>query len=219
MATLCMVIAVGNNAWLADWCRLLIIRTLAVAIEPERRGRHLVRSDAVARPPQITDARGCRRHANRVVRSSIEAVAARGTGRIRCRLSQRLSRSGVFSDGGRGSLSPSGSVTRCKAARRGIHRDRAPEGMRDSRAEKRGYGASASTGYRCLDLAPQAGRIPGTAAPPNRDTPAASTSSALGTSRAGARAGTAWKLPSGTASSSGRCHRSPLSSLRARRSN
>ena len=58
MATLCTVVAVGNNAWLADWCRLLIIRTLAIANEPERRERLLVRSDAVARPPRRPDARG-----------------------------------------------------------------------------------------------------------------------------------------------------------------
>ena len=69
MATLCTVVAVGNNTWLADWCRLLIIRTLAMATEPESRGRLLAWSDAVARPPRISDARGGRRRAKRGARS------------------------------------------------------------------------------------------------------------------------------------------------------
>ena len=38
---MCTVVAVGNNAWLADWCRLLIIRTLATAAGPEDPGRGL----------------------------------------------------------------------------------------------------------------------------------------------------------------------------------
>ena len=93
MTTLCTVVAVGNNAWLPDWCRLLIIRTLATATEPEGPGLLLVRSDAVARPPRISDARGDRRHADGGVRShhmTARDVACRVGGLIACGLPQRF---------------------------------------------------------------------------------------------------------------------------------
>ena len=93
MATLCTVVGVGNNPWLAYWCRPLIIRTLAVATEPEGPGRLLVRLDAVARPPRISDARGGRRHANGRVRSyrmTARDVACRVGGLIACGLPERF---------------------------------------------------------------------------------------------------------------------------------
>ena len=72
-ATLCTVVAVGNNAWLADWCRLLIIRTLAIATEPEDAGRLLVKAGAGA--PPATDSRGAPRYGYRMRREVVDTPA------------------------------------------------------------------------------------------------------------------------------------------------
>lgn len=100
-ATLCTVVAVGNNAWLADWCRLLIIRTLAIATEPEDAGRLLVKAGAGApplriagaRPLRISDAKGGRRHASdglRGYRMTAREVACRAGRLIACGLPGRF---------------------------------------------------------------------------------------------------------------------------------
>ena len=92
-ATLCTVVAVGNNAWLADWCRLLIIRTSAVATEPEDPERLLVKAGAGARPLRISDARGGRRHAHgglRSYRMTAREVACRAGRLIACGLPERF---------------------------------------------------------------------------------------------------------------------------------
>ena len=89
---MCTVVAVGNNAWLADWYRLLIIRTLAIATEPEDPGRLLVKAGGV-RPLRISDARGGRRHANgglRSYRMTAREVACRAGGLIACGLPERF---------------------------------------------------------------------------------------------------------------------------------